>query len=257
MLREPPPNEGTMGLLSATASITRFAAAAPRHVDRVAIAAAVTRLGFRELSETGDGAQQACGWVGIHDPLTTELSPADLFFQHYLAVGFRFDRRAVPAQLLRLERRRLEEARRRERGVPRLGAAARREVKAEVEARLLARALPVPRLYDCLWNLETGRVYLTGGGRLARDAFGDLFRRTFGVEPVPMIPYVAAEHAGLSALALDTLRHAEPTAIMAVEHAAPAAPTATAAPAVPRLGLTAPAPLPEPEDDDDDAEVRE
>jgi hypothetical protein len=210
-----------MGLLSSTSSILRFTAKPPARIDREAWAAAVNRHRFRELN--GDGSQQTCGWIGIHDPLASQLTPADLFFQHYLAIGFRFDRRAVPSVLLRLERRRLEEERRRERGVPRLGAAARREVKSEVTDRLLARALPVPRLYDCLWNLETGRVFLTGTQRVARDAFAELFRRTFGIEPQPLIPYFAAGEAGLSPMALDALRAAEPSSIVAA--------------AVPRLGL--------------------
>jgi len=221
-----------MSLLSPTSTILRFTAKPPARIDRSAFAAAVDRHRFRELN--GDGSRQACGWTGIHDPLASELSPADLFFQHYLAVGFRFDRRAVPPVLLRLERRRLEEERRRERGVPRLGAAARREVKTEVTERLLARALPVPRLYDCLWNLETGRVYLTGAQRAAREAFAELFRRTFGVEPQPLIPYFAAAHAGLSPLALETLRAVEPSSIMGlpaggeVPHLPLAVPPATA-----------------------------
>jgi hypothetical protein len=125
--------------------------------------------------------------------------------------------------------------------VPRLGAAARREVKTEVTERLLARALPTPRLYDCLWNLETGRVYLTGTQRTARDAFAELFRRTFGVEPQPLIPYFAAADTGLSTLALATLRAVEPTSIMGVPRSE-----------VPQLALT-PAPFvparPVPDDD--------
>lgn len=241
-----------MGLLAPTSSLVRFTAKPPARLEREAIAAAVNRHRFRELN--GDGSQQTCGWIGIHDPLVTEFTPADLFFQHYLAVGFRFDRRAVPVQLLRLERRRLEEERRRERGVPRLGAAARREVKTEISDRLLARALPVPRLYDCLWNLETGRVYLTGTQRTARDAFAELFRRTFGVEPLPLIPYFAAEHTGLSPLALETLRTAEPTALMDRSADAPGP-----SPEVPRLPLaTTPPVVGEPDEagDDDESEWR-
>jgi len=232
-----------MGLLSPTSTILRFTAKAPARIDRNAFTAAVNRHRFRELN--GDGSQQTCGWIGIHDPLATEFTPADLFFQHYLAVGFRFDRRAVPTVLLRLERRRLEEERRRERGVPRLGAAARQEVKTEITERLLARALPTPRLYDCLWNLETGRVYLTGTQRTARDAFAEVFRRTFGVEPQPLIPYFAAAHTGLSPLALETLRAVEPTSIMA--EGAPRE--------VPRLALPPTPPAPEMATPGDDTSV--
>jgi hypothetical protein len=235
-----------MGLLAATTSLLRFIAKPPAHPDRIAMTAAVARHRFRELN--GDGSQQTCGWIGIHDPLAGELTPADLFFQHYLAVGFRFDRRAVPAALARLERRRLEEDRRRERGVPRLGAAARREVRMEIDSRLLARALPVPRLYDCLWNLETGRVYLTGTQRTARDAFVDLFRRTFGVQPVPLIPYLAAEHIGLSAHLLETLRAVEPSSLVA---------TPAQDEGVPRMPIEPTAAADDDDPDDDDTEWRE
>ena len=167
-----------------------------------------------------------------HNVRATAFSPADLFFQQYLAVGFRLDRRAVPVKLLTLERRRAEEALKTERGLERLGAAARKEVRTAVEARLLLRALPTPRLFDCVWNLETGRVYFSGRARRAVDAFVELFRQTFGVGPIPLIPYLAAEHVGIL-----------PAAVEAVRAVAPCQFTGDDAPApdgdVPRLPLLA------------------
>ena len=200
-----------MGFLSTSGSVFRFAAAAPARIDRQTIATAVQGRAFRELADEDDGTAQRIGWVGIHDPLCTTFTPADLFFEHYLAVSFRFDRRSVPGRLARLERRRLERERSAARGGERLGAAERREIKMEVDQRLMRRALPVPRIVDCLWNLESGFVYLTGGARSVREAFADLFRHTFGVMPIPMIPYLAAEHVGLSAHVIDQVRRAEPT----------------------------------------------
>jgi recombination associated protein RdgC len=219
-----------MGLLSASSTVVRFVAPAPSHLDRAALARAVSRRAFRELDPEAGDTSQASGWVGIHDPLATALTPADLFFQHYLVVGFRFDRRTVPAKLLFLERRRAEAAMKAERGVDRLGAAARQQIKADVEARLLSRALPAPRLFDCVWNLDAGRVYFTGKLRVAREAFANLFRQTFGVAPVPMIPYLAAEHVGLAARAVEAVRAVEPSSFV------PAASNGREA-AVPRLPL--------------------
>jgi hypothetical protein len=219
-----------MGLLAASSTVVRFVAPPPSPLDRDALARAVSRRAFRDAEPVGGEASQTGGWVGIHDPLATALSPADLFFQHYLVLGFRWDRRAVPAKLLFLERRRAEAALCAERGVERLGAAARKQVKAEVEARLLLRALPAPRLFDCVWNLETGRVYFTGKLRAAREAFGDLFRQTFGVAPVPMIPYLAAEHVGLAPRVVDALRAVEPCSLVAAD-------VPTHDPVVPRLPL--------------------
>lgn len=219
-----------MGLLSASSTVLRFVAPAPPRLDREALARAVSRRGFRELDPDGGDTTQSVGWVGIHDPLETALTPADLFFQRYLVVGFRLDRRTVPAKLLFLERRRAEAAMKTERGVDRLGAAVRKQIKAEVEQRLLLRALPTPRLFDCVWNLDTGRIYFTGKLRAARDAFADLFRETFGVAPIPMIPYLAAEHVGLAARVVEAVRAVEPSSFVPAEHNGHGA-------AVPRLPL--------------------
>ena len=199
-----------MGLLSRSTTVVRFAALPPPHLDRDAVARTVARRAFRALDPEGGDASETAGWVGIHDPLATTFTPADLFFQHYLVVGFRYDRRTVPAKLLWLERRHAEEAQKAARGLDRLGATARKEVRADVEARLLLRALPVPRLLDCVWNLDTGRVYLSGRARRPVDTFVELFRHTFGVGPVPLIPYLAAEHVGLPPGVVEGVRGVAP-----------------------------------------------
>jgi len=214
-----------VGVLARSCSVVRFVAEAPRRVDREAIAAAVSRRAFREID--GSDAVQSFGWVAMHDPLVTELTAADIFFQQYVVIGFRWDRRAVPAKLLHLERRRAEAARRAEADDGRLGREARKQIRAEVEARLLARALPAPRLFDCAWNLDTGHLYFTGRARAACDAFTDLFRATFGVAPVPMIPYLAAARLGLSPRLLEALRAVEPASLVGQD----------ATPSVPRLPL--------------------
>lgn len=220
-----------MGFLSASTSVVRFVAVAPSRIEREAIAKAVARHAFRDSdAEIGD-ARQAFGWYTIHDPLVTEFTPADLFFHHYLVVGFRYDKRLVPPKLAMLERRRLENERTTARGVGRLGAAERREIKDEVQARLIARALPTPRLFDVVWNLQTGRVYFSGKLRAAREAFADLFRRTFGVGPVPLIPYLAVEHLGLDGRQVDAVRAVEPSSLI------DAAPLGARPADVPRLPL--------------------
>lgn len=203
-----------MGVLSASTSVVRLIAAPPARLEREALAAAVCRRAFREPELDLGERRESSGWVGIHDPLVTELTPADLFFQRYLVVGFRWDRRVVSPKLLWLERRRLEEQRKAERGLERLSAPERKEIKEEVAQRLMARALPVPRLFDCIWNLETGHVWFTGKVRAAREAFSECFRQTFGVAPVPLIPYLAAEHVGLDAHHVEALRAVEPASLV-------------------------------------------
>jgi DNA recombination-dependent growth factor C len=204
-----------VGFLSASTSVVRFIAVAPARMDREQIAKAVTKRAFRESDPDVGDPRQAWGWIAIHDPLQTTFSPADLFFHHYLVLAFRYDKRLVPPKLLMLERRRLENERKAVRGVTKLGAAERREIKDEIGQRLVARALPTPRLFDVVWNVQTGRVYFSGKLRAARDAFADCFRETFGVAPVPLIPYLAAEHVGLEPAKVDAVRAVEPASLVA------------------------------------------
>lgn len=224
-----------MGFLSASTSVVRYVAVAPVRMERDAIAKAVTKRAFRESDpEIGDP-RQAWGWVTIHDPLLTSFTPADLFFHHYLVLGFRYDKRLVPPKLAWLERRRLENERKAARGMTKLGAAERREIKDEIAARLVARALPTPRLFDVVWNVATGRVYFSGKLRAAREAFADCFRETFGVAPVPLIPYLAAEHVGLAPRQVEAVRAVEPSAMTAAPDAVPSVADPQAG--VPRLPL--------------------
>lgn len=213
-----------MGFLSTSTSLVRFVAAAPSRLERESIAQAVTRHAFRDSDPAVGDARQAWGWIAMHDPLQVEFTPADLFFHQYLVLGFRYDKRLVPPKLLMLERRRLERERAAARGALRVSAAERREIKDEIASRLVAQALPTPRLFDVVWNLETGRVYFSGKLRAAREAFGDCFRRTFGVTPVPLIPYLAAEHVGLGAGTVAAVRGVEPSSLVAAPPPSDAAP---------------------------------
>ncbi|HEY8516913.1 MAG TPA: recombination-associated protein RdgC [Candidatus Binatia bacterium] len=205
-----------MGFLSASSSIVRFAAPAPKHLDREALCRAINQRAFREHDEDGLPKTEAFGWVAIHDPLVVELETSDVFFQQYVVLGFRYDRRKAPAKLVRLERRRAEEARKREQNLEHLGRAVRKEIKEEVEARLLLQALPSPQLFECAWNLETGTLLFTGKSRAPREAFTALFRDTTGVAPVPLIPYFAVERVGLSGTTIDAVRAVERSSLVAV-----------------------------------------
>lgn len=203
-----------MGFLSAASSIVRFHAKPPTKIDRSAVAAAVSERAFRERDEDGLPKAESFGWVAIHDPLVTDFEASDLFFQQYLVVGFRFDTRAVPAKLAWMQRRRAEVEYKREQSLERLGRTTKREIKEDVEAMLMARALPNPKLFECAWNLETEAVFFTGKLKSAREAFASLFRDTFGVAPIPMIPYLAVERVVVASDVVDRLRAVEPSRLV-------------------------------------------
>ena len=95
---------------------------------------------------------------------------------------------------------------------------------------------------------EMGAGLRRGKLRAAREAFGDCFRETFGVTPVPLIPYLAAEHVGLQGRQVEAVRAVEPASLVVVDTAAEAA----ARIEVPHLPLAAAAPAPVVAYDEDD-----
>ena len=74
--------------------------------------------------------------------------------------------------------------------------------------------------------------------RAAREVFSDCFRETFGVQPVPLIPYLAAEHVGLQGRQVEAVRAVEPVSLVATDAAAP---EPAARIEVPHLPLATPA----------------
>ena len=211
-----------MGFLSASSTIVRLHAEPPAKVDRETMLAGVTRRAFREESESGLPHEEVFGWVDIHDPMETRFDTTDLFFQNYLLLGFRYDRRAIPTKLAWMERRQAERERRERDGLDRLSLSIRREIRDEVQARLLQKALPTPRLFECAWNLETGVIYFTTRTGSVMEAFSTTFRETFGMTPTPMIPYLTAEHVGLESSVLESFR-ASPEVELTGNAGAPAA----------------------------------
>jgi hypothetical protein len=203
-----------MGFLSASSTIVRLHAPPPAKPDRSAMVDAIARHAFQEDDETGLHREEASGWVAIHDPMVTYFDTTDVFFQQYLLVGFRYDKRSVPAKLAWMERRQAERERRERDGLERLTLSIRREIKEEVTHRLMQKALPVPRLFECAWNLDTGVIYFTTRTGTVQDAFQTAFRQTFGLTPTPMIPYLTAEHVGLSANIVDSFRRVEPALLI-------------------------------------------
>lgn len=195
-----------MGFLSASSTIVRLHADPPAKIDRETVLAGVSRRAFREESETGLPHEEVFGWVDIHDPMETRFDTTDLFFQQYLLLGFRYDRRTIPTKLAWMERRQAERARRERDGLDRLSLSIRREIRDEVDARLLQKALPTPRLFECAWNLDSGVIYFTTRTGSVMEAFSTTFRETFGLTPTPMIPYLTAEHIGLDASVLASFR---------------------------------------------------
>ena len=195
-----------MGLFSRSVSFCRYSVQDPLPEDYTEWA--MERIRDCRFVEGLHGATELqSGWVSMRNPFSGLIEERDCVVGDHLFLTLRVDRRVVPPQVLRkycvLEGERIRE----ERGIRRISRKMESEIRDRMRLKLLAQALPVPRLYDVCWALEEKTVFLFSCQEKVQSLFEELFYRTFDIMPVPVIPYtLAAGFTGDSAGELDSLR---------------------------------------------------
>ncbi len=184
-----------MGILSSSTALTRY-----RIVETVPkglwgdVQERLERYSFQDIDATAE--EQAFGWVCFDNMLDPEWAsaPPQKGGEH-LAFGLRLDTRRIPASVMKKHYRiGLEELeqKNKERGNKYVGREQKQELREQTKLRLLARVLPVPAVFDVVWNTSTNRVYFASTRDSMQDLFEDLFTRTFGLHLEPLTPYYLA-----------------------------------------------------------------
>jgi hypothetical protein len=163
-----------MSLLSGSLSYRRL-----RILDRVDVDdTAFNRLIFREeLSRRSDEAN--AGWVSVDG---TEL------VQHSgdaTVIGVRIDSKRVNGKLLAIKVGERIAAVKAEKGLERIGAAYKREIRDAVKEELTSRALPGVTTVDLMWFADIGQALLFSTSDAALDIVGALFRETTRLQFYP------------------------------------------------------------------------
>ena len=154
----------------------------------------LSRHGFQPIDQ--GTAELSAGWVhsGNHRE-SSFAAPADFWHDHYMAFSLRQDRRRLPAALLKaylqVEEHEFLSANPGLRWVPKQK---KEELRDKVRTQLLARTLPVPAVYDAVWDSRTGLLTFAALGRPAMEAFETEFKKTFpGLRLVAVHPFARAE----------------------------------------------------------------
>lgn len=175
-----------MGLLSNTVSLCPFdvvgdfPAAATSPTERAAwIGEQLQQFAFRSIEHSGE--EQALGWVTLDDFQCSEFAGnTDWWRDEYVCFSLRRDQRRLPAALVRAELARAQQRFLAENPTfQRVPKERNEELKEQVRARLLTRVLPTPAVYDVLWHLPSGRLFLCHLAASTLDVATDLFQKTF------------------------------------------------------------------------------
>jgi DNA recombination-dependent growth factor C len=117
------------------------------------------------------GKDRTCGFAMFQNPLSTDFSKEDVFFQGFVFVSFRIDKYVVPASTLRLYVKERIESILKESGRQRIRKEEREEITKEVRNSLLSRALPAINAYKVIWDTDKRALRLFCTARGVRDEF--------------------------------------------------------------------------------------
>lgn len=186
-----------MHLLKNSGSFTRYVLTAPVEGD---VAQKLRRLAFRPIDDE-TGAECSLGFVPVEDMLDCEWAGRHPAVGEYYAYSLRKDTRRVSPALLRKERA-LAEKREREAAATagkRLSRLKRREIAETVKLRLLAKAFPIPAVFNVVQGKKEMWLNTTNGKALV--LFEDLFTAAMERTPTRVdaltLAGIVSDHRGL------------------------------------------------------------
>jgi len=140
---------------------------------------------FVELTPAQDFGQ---GWVEIEDMFNTDFSMEDSVAVNAVVGGYRYDKKSVPAPLVKkLYKEKLRE-REKEEG-HKLEKDEKEILKEECRQQLILKALASPKLITWIWDTDNHRVYIDSKSMGVVEKFMGLFTKTFGVATIKVKNY--------------------------------------------------------------------
>jgi hypothetical protein len=183
-----------MGFMSASASFTRYRIISEipdglwsELVDRL------RRNRFRDIDDTAD--ERSFGWVSYDNWLDPNFKEAPPQKGEYVAFQLRLDtRRVSPAVFKKHFQLALDEAleQAREQGRKFVSRDQKKELREQVALKLRARSLPIPAVFEVIWNTSLGHVYLGSTRQQIKSMFEDMFTLTFDLHLEPLSPFYLA-----------------------------------------------------------------
>lgn len=183
-----------MGILGSSASVTRYRLVDPPTPALLTeIPARLRKFGFQDIDETSD--EKSIGFVNLDDFLDAKWRKSPPEKADYFAFSLRMDTRrispAVYKKHLRMELEKAEDEVKRQ-GRKFLSKEQKTNIKDAVRGRLLSRALPIPAVFDVVWNIPKHMIYLATTNGKVKEVFQTIFTDAFDLHLEPVTPYFLA-----------------------------------------------------------------
>ncbi len=181
-----------MGFLVGSASFVRFSVEGelPEGTWDY-IAQRVSAFSFRDIDDTYD--EFSIGWVSVLNMFDSEFEFGSYAAGDYVALTLRMDERKVSNAILKKFCMKEEERIKKEKQIPKISRAQKTEIKERIHAELLRKSIPVPAVYDLIWNLSESSLLFFSTNKKAQAQLEDYFKETFGLLLMQQVPYVTGE----------------------------------------------------------------
>lgn len=156
------------------------------------VAERVAAYSFKDIDDSLE--EYSIGWVSVANMFDAEFSYASYAAGDYVVLSLRIDERKVSPAVLKKCVLKEEERIKRERQIPKLSRSARLEIKERVRTELARKSVPVPAVYDLVWNLSNGTLLFFTTNKKAMVLLEEFFKETFGMSVVLQIPWNIALH---------------------------------------------------------------
>ena len=202
-----------MGFVGATCAFTRYRVLEqPPAAFWAQIPVLLKRYAFQDIDAL-PGEERSFGWTSFEDMLDTEWTASPPEKGAYLTFALRLETRRVPpavlkkhyALTLREEKRRMGEQ-----GKQFISRERKKELKEQVQLRLMRHVLPIPAIFDVIWATDAGLVYFASIQRKILDMFEEYFVKCFEFPLEQLTPYGLAA-TSLTEHELNRLDTLEPT----------------------------------------------
>lgn len=201
-----------MAIMSASVGLTRYRIVeeTPDSIFRE-LPEKLKEFAFRDIDNSTE--ERSFGWANIDDMLDTSWSVSPPEKGHYFAFALRLDTRRIQPAVLKKHyqialNQEMEQAK--AQGRDYISRDRKKELKDQVILKLRARTLPVPAIFDVVWDQRKNRIMLATTNAKVRSMFEDHFNVTFGLNLEPLAPfYLAMEILGEKSASL--LENLEPT----------------------------------------------
>ncbi len=201
-----------MAFTKSSCSFTRFQITDPVPAELwPQISDRLKQHAFKDIDDTSE--ERSWGWVSFEDMLDTFWREAPPQKGAYIAFSLRLDTRRIPPAVLKKHvavALKAEEARNREQGKKYVSRERKKELREQVQARLMQRCLPIPAEFNVVWNSADNTVFFASTQGKMLELFQEHFTKSFDLHLEPLTPYgLAAKILGEEGLSkLDRL---EPT----------------------------------------------